>query len=484
MLICAFLMFSRYIREANKALQDQMKEGLPYEITLSGRMTSLDRYSDYFRNEQNIEEEYKNLKNYLDEHDADYHPVTIVYTTEYTISEDPDAYIRNYAGNAILDVRVVLFGAEPAYFEEHDIEIAEGRPMREGNFSEIVVNENMLILENGTVRQIEVGDVLSFPIGIVIDRKNGGTIIPDAKEYLEYEVVGTYKSRAVDVFAGGTAEYKLNQRYYVSKEDCIYHLERFFNQYHLRRLIPGLHAGTNFISYYMPSSMLSDVRLTYDDEALMKKGIEDLEKLFKTLNQDEENASRPLSIDPAEKTEKKIRYEYSTSLDAVEKIMSALESLEENIKLFTIIDFFVSIVIVFLILNIELKRRSREFSVKQVTGMSPENVFYEAVLEYGAISLLASLSGVVLSMIISPVLVKNAFSRSVQLQNELIRISSGRIDALNDYSSIDLDRLSIHIGFPYVLMSLIVPIVAVSLFTILIVRHILKDSIRKSLNSI
>ena len=112
-------------------------------------------------------------------------------------SKDIDSFMERYdskndAGN------ICLYGVNENYFDENKIKISEGRNFQPYEKGKIIINENSYQVIDGEPIPIEIGDIISLPVGIISDRR------PEYFEpevFLEYEVIGKYRERKTDILS-------------------------------------------------------------------------------------------------------------------------------------------------------------------------------------------------------------------------------------------------------------------------------------------
>ena len=197
LLVCVFLFSFLFlsILSINK-ISANLKEGLvsdlTYDIRLKNRLCKVDS-GMVSQNDYDFNNEFQTIYKIFNDYDSHY-----------------DLYVKIQVGNE--DV-YYLYGSDSTYLEQHDIELVEGRVFVE-NSNEVLVNEGMLIGD----RSVEIGDVISVPVAYKLSNRN--RYFPLIDHYIDYEVVGLYKSRNIDI-TNYENEYMLNNRIYLSRENVL-----------------------------------------------------------------------------------------------------------------------------------------------------------------------------------------------------------------------------------------------------------------------
>lgn len=437
--LSSLILLTIFTKNACSYLSDEVKKDIKYEAYLEGRMCSEKNFNMYFDVNENIEEEYLSVKSFLISNDARFQPVleSVVPSQFFCISNNIDLFMGN--NNYEYSVSsVCLYGVEEPFFGENQIEIIEGRNFEAHENGKIIINENTYQIIDGKPSLIEIGDVISLPVGIV---SYGRPEDFEPEIYLEYEVIGKYRERKVDVLSSDTKDYKLNRRYYISKEDTMFHLESFFDIYREYGKKPALTVDSR-VSFYLPRFTFNNVCFCYENENDLENGIKDIDSFVQGINyrineahKNEENFQENVSYDDREK---KPYYSLNSSLDLASSLLSPLEMVEKDISIFLAIDGIISVFILLLFFGFQFRNRKKEFAIKEVMGLKEKDLIAEIAIENYFVSTLAFIAGFAIYRFSGKIVVNTIFNDSIAIQNSLIRIISGRIDALTDYKAIQI----------------------------------------------
>lgn len=438
--LSCLMLLTIFTRSACLYLSAEVKKDIRYEAHLEGRMCSANNFNMYFEAGENIEEEYQIVKSFLINNNACFHPMleTVVPLQFFCITKDIDSFMERYdskndAGN------ICLYGVNENYFDENKIKISEGRNFQPYEKGKIIINENSYQIIDGEPIPIEIGDIISLPVGIISDRR------PEYFEpevFLEYEVIGKYRERKTDILSSDKKDYKLNHRYYISEEDAIFHMETFFERYRIHGKKPSIQFDPR-VNLYLPKFAFNDVCFYYENESDLAEGINKISSFVKEMNdqinqiQRENNGVQEDHLNSG--NGEKPNYSFGSSLDLVSGLLTPLEMTQKDIESFMIIDCFVSALILLFFFGFQFRNRRKEFAIKEAMGLKESDLVIEILIENFIVSAMAFFSGFIIYRLSGKIIFNNVFKDSIAIQNSLIRIISGKIDALAEFKSIQIN---------------------------------------------
>ena len=104
-----------------------------------------------------------------------------------------------------------------------------------------------------------------------------------------------------------------------------------------------------------------------------------------------------------------------------------------------IIDCFVSALILLFFFGFQFRNRRKEFAIKEAMGLKESDLVIEILIENFIVSAMAFFSGFIIYRLSGKIIFNNVFKDSIAIQNSLIRIISGKIDALAEFKSIQIN---------------------------------------------
>lgn len=430
--ILLFMTFDS-INISSQYLTNELKNDLSYEIKIQNRLCNINDFNKY-ANGSDFYAEFSLIYDFLNKYPSDFYPVINIYEQNSNLDANP---------------RWLIYGVDENYFEENNIDIIEGT-IFDKDKKEIIANKKMKILENGVAREIQIGDIVSLPIGYRTNDRF--KIAPIVEYYEEYEVVGLYKPRnpRIDKYE---EDYLLNERYYVSQKECIDLYENFISLYRENNL-KTLYSD----KYYVPNFHFSGVSLKFENEEEMNKAYKLIESDFISFN------NKLKDIKPDADT-----YSLTTTDEYINNIMYPFKSLNDNFTLIEIVMIIASIIIVVLIVSLNIKNRMKEFGIKRVLGMHNFQVALAYIVENIIICLLASFLSILIYKLFIASFLNNVVSDNLNVLSELVRIAGDdKIISINFNSHFINPNVSAYL--PLVLFSLLI-VAILSLILYLLFTH-------------
>ena len=246
LLVCVFLFSFLFlsvlsINKISANLKDRLVSDLTYDIRIKNRLCKVDS-GMISENDYDFNNEFQTIHNIFNDYDSHY-----------------DLYVKIQVGNEDM---YCLYGSDPTYLEQHNIELVEGRAFNDG-YNEVLVNEKMLIGD----RSVEVGDVISIPVAYKL--LNNNRIFPLIDHYIDYEVVGLYKSRNVDI-TNYENEYMLNNRIYLSRKNVLDYYDDYislFKDHNIKTVVNNNNYVLNvkFVDAYITLASYDEMEDVYVD---------------------------------------------------------------------------------------------------------------------------------------------------------------------------------------------------------------------------
>ena len=384
--ILLFLTFDS-INISSQYLTNELKKDLSYEIKIQNRLCNINDFNKY-ANGSDFYAEFSLIYDFLNKYPSNYYPVINIYEQNSNLDANP---------------RWLIYGVDENYFEENNIDIIEGT-IFDKDKKEIIVNEKMRVLDDEVARDVQVGDIVSLPIGYRINDRF--KIAPIVEYYEEYEVVGLYKPRnpRIDKYE---EDYLLNERYYVSQKECIGLYEDFISLYRENNL-----KTLSSDKYYVPNFHFSSVSLKFENE-------EEMNKAYKSIDSDLISFNNKLKeTKPDADT-----YTLTTTVEYINSILSPFKSLNDNFALIEMVMIVASIIIVVLIMSLNIKNRMKEFGIKRVLGMHNFQVALAFIVENIIICLSASFLSILIYKLFIASFLNNIVSENLNVLSELVRIA-------------------------------------------------------------
>ena len=379
LLMCVFLFSFLFLSvlSINK-ISTNLKEGLvsdlTYDIRLKNRLCKVDS-GMVSQNDYDFNNEFQTIYKIFNDYDSHY-----------------DLYVKIQVGNE--DV-YYLYGSDSTYLEQHDIELVEGRVFVE-NSNEVLVNEGMLIGD----RSVEIGDVISVPVAYKLSNRN--RYFPLIDHYIDYEVVGLYKSRNIDI-TNYENEYMLNNRIYLSRENVLDYYDDYislFKDHNINTVVNKNNYVLNikFVDAYLTLSSYDEMEDVYAD---VKNKLSSINGKISSLSD---------------------KYEIESNNEYVDSIISPFVMLTDNVKNVFGIMYLVFLLIIALFIMIEIKNRTREFGIRNVLGLKDGDNIKTFVIE----KLMVIIGGICLAYIVYLLsfnsIISSYINKKVNLENDILNL--------------------------------------------------------------
>ena len=379
LLMCVFLFSFLFLSvlSINK-ISTNLKEGLvsdlTYDIRIKNRLCKVDS-GMVSQNDYDFNNEFQTIYKIFNDYDSHY-----------------DLYVKIQVGNE--DV-YYLYGSDSTYLEQHDIELVEGRVFVE-NSNEVLVNERMLIGD----RSVEIGDVISIPVAYKL--LNNNRIFPLIDHYIDYEVVGLYKSRNIDI-TNYENEYMLNNRIYLSRENVLDYYDDYislFKDHNINTVVNKNNYVLNikFVDAYLTLSSYDEMEDVYAD---VKNKLSSINGKISSLSD---------------------KYEIESNNEYVDSIISPFVMLTDNVKNVFGIMYLVFLLIIALFIMIEIKNRTREFGIRNVLGLKDGDNIKTFVIE----KLMVIIGGICLAYIVYLLsfnsIISSYINKKVNLENDILNL--------------------------------------------------------------
>ena len=374
LLMCVFLFSFLFlavlsINKISANLKEGLVSDLTYDIRIKNRLCKVDgrRIGE---NDYDFNNEFQAIYKIFNDYDSHY-----------------DLYVKIQVGNE--DV-YYLYGSDSTYLEQHDIELVEGRTFLEGS-NEVLVNERMLIGD----RSVEIGDVISVPVAYKLS--NNSRLFPLIDHYIDYEVVGLYKSRNIDI-TNYENEYMLNNRIYLSRENVLDYYDDYISLFKDHNINTNYVLNIKFVDAYITPS-------SYDE---MENVYVDVKNKLSSIN----GKISPLGD----------KYEIESNNEYVDNIISPFVMLTDNVKNVFGIMYLVFLMIIALFIMIEIKNRTREFGIKNVLGLKDTDNIKTFIIE----KLIIIGSGICLAYIVYLLsfnsIISSYIDKKINLENDILNL--------------------------------------------------------------
>ena len=379
LLVCVFLFSFLFlsILSINK-ISANLKEGLvsdlTYDIRIKNRLCKVDgRKID--ENEYDFNNEFQAIHKLFNDYDSHY-----------------DLYVKIQVGNEDM---YCLYGSDPTYLEQHNIELVEGRTFNDG-YNEVLVNKGMLIGD----RNVEIGDVISVPVAYKLPNDN--KFFPLIDHYIDYEVVGLYKSRNIDI-TNYENEYMLNNRIYLSRENVLDYYDDYislFKDHNIKTVVNNNNYVLNvkFVDAYITLASYDEMEDVYVD---VKNKLSSINGKISSLGD---------------------KYEIESNTEYVDNVISPFVMLTDNVKNVFGIMYLVFLLIIALFIMIEINSRTREFGIKNVLGLKDGDNIKTFVLEkLMIIGLGISLAYIVYLLSFNSI-ISSYINKKINLENDILNL--------------------------------------------------------------
>lgn len=379
LLMCVFLFSFLFLSvlSINK-ISTNLKEGLvsdlTYDIRIKNRLCKVDS-GMVSQNDYDFNNEFQTIHNIFNDYDSHY-----------------DLYVKIQVGNEDM---YCLYGSDSTYLEQHDIELVEGRIFVE-NSNEVLVNEGMLIGD----RSVEIGDVISVPVAYKLSNRN--RYFPLIDHYIDYEVVGLYKSRNIDI-TNYENEYMLNNRIYLSRENVLNYYDDYislFKDHNIKTVVNNNNYVLNvkFVDAYITLASYDEMENVYVD---VKNKLSSINGKISSLGD---------------------KYEIESNTEYVDSIISPFVMLTDNVKNVFGIMYLVFLLIIALFIMIEIKNRTREFGIKNVLGLKDGDNIKTFVIE----KLMVIIGGICLAYIVYLLsfnsIISSYINKKINLENDILNL--------------------------------------------------------------
>lgn len=379
LLMCVFLFSFLFLSvlSINK-ISTNLKEGLvsdlTYDIRIKNRLCKIDG-GRVTENDHDFNNEFQIIYKIFNDYDSHY-----------------DLYVNIQVGNEDI---YFLYGSDSTYLEQHNIELVEGRAFNDG-YNEVLVNEGMLIGD----RNVEIGDVISVPVAYKLPNDN--KFFPLIDHYIDYEVVGLYKSRNIDI-TNYENEYMLNNRIYLSRENVLNYYDDYislFKDHNIKTVVNNNNYVLNvkFVDAYIMLASYDEMEDVYVD---VKNKLSSINGKISSLGD---------------------KYEIESNTEYVDSIISPFVMLTDNVKNVFGIMYLVFLMIIALFIMIEIKNRTREFGIKNVLGLKDGDNIKTFVLEkLMIIGLGISLAYIVYSLSFNSI-ISSYINKKINLENDILNL--------------------------------------------------------------
>ena len=379
LLVCVFLFSFLFlsvlsINNISANLKEGLVSDLTYDIRIKNRLCKVDgrRIGE---NDYDFNNEFQIIHNIFNDYDSHY-----------------DLYVKIQVGNEDI---YFLYGSDSTYLEQHNIELVEGRTFNDG-YNEVLVNEGMLIGD----RNVEIGDVISIPVAYKL--LNNNRIFPLIDHYIDYEVVGLYKSRNIDI-TNYENEYMLNNRIYLSRENVLDYYDDYislFKDHNIKTVVNNNNYVLNvkFVDAYITLASYDEMEDVYVD---VKNKLSSINGKISSLGD---------------------KYEIESNTEYVDSIISPFVMLTDNVKNVFGIMYLVFLMIIALFIMIEIKNRTREFGIKNVLGLKDGDNIKTFVLE----KLMVIIGGISLAYIVYSLsfnsIISSYINKKINLENDILNL--------------------------------------------------------------
>ena len=457
--ICLFLlgfatMFAYALGNTNKYIEDRVKGNIAYDISVTGGICDDTFVAGYFEpaKQRDYLDSYYNIRKYCLENDADFIPMVMPYVNNTTIyrSGINDEYTLGQNNYRMIN----LYGVEESFFDENDIDIIAGRPIE--NSGEMVVNENTYLYYDGLVVEAQVGDILE--IYIPSNRTTNTTIryYDFYDEPLYFEIVGIYAERKIKTMEVDDADFNLNNRYYIHRDDALGYYDEFMER------MQNAHVQNDEYTV-LPTLIFHDLSFSFVDEATFIQKEEEIKNLFNANGFEE------------------LTYHIESSLDWVNSIIKPLVSMEEAINFFALMFIIMTIILSSLFISLSFYRQRRANAVKMVMGMSYKDVLKERLIENIIVGALGFVLGTILFRLSFFVIIDKIFKDSVAMQNQLLRISSGEVNGFDLFLNVDFDPALVNVPWFYILAIFVLALAIIVILTVILYHLIQPRNIKTAL---
>ena len=437
------------INDVSSYLKEELKEDMKYEININNRICKTNG-NYYYTNGENFYEEFSTICEILNFYNSSYYPY--LRTVDDSCNQNGDTVYR------------LFYGIDGDYFSSNDINLIEGR-MFEKDKKEIIVPQDCYRYVDGEKKTIVIGDTISLPIGYKVDKYI--SYKPIAEYYIDFEVVGIYEKRDIDI-RKSNEEYMLNQRFYMSKENCIDLYNETIELYKEHNVATLVKSSIN----YVPNFIFSCSTLYFTSEEDMNVAYENISVEINALNSRIKNESEEL----------KDEYYLSSSADYVNGILSPFESLSENTEFIEKIMIIVFVVILIILILMNIRKRIKEFGIKMALGLDKRQVLASLLIENMLITVVGVCLAIIAYKLTAQAFVNNILVNSLQTKNDLLRIASNNTNDVFSFDDISVDFNQIRFDslnyFKIVGLQLIL---LLSITVILFIMTIQPNNIKKSL---
>ena len=379
LLVCVFL-FSflflsvLYINNISANLKEGLVSDLTYDIRIKNRLCKVDgrRIGE---NDYDFNNEFQAIHNIFNDYDSHY-----------------DLYVKIQVGNEDM---YCLYGSDPTYLEQHNIELVEGRTFNDG-YNEVLANKGMLIGD----RNVEIGDVISVPVAYKLPNDN--KFFPLIDHYIDYEVVGLYKSRNIDI-TNYENEYMLNNRIYLSRENVLDYYDDYislFNVHNIKTVVNNNNYVLNikFVDAYITLASYDEMENVYVD---VKNKLSSINGKISSLGD---------------------KYEIESNTEYVDSIISPFVMLTDNVKNVFGIMYLVFLLIIALFIMIEINSRTREFGIKNVLGLKDTDNIKTFVLEKLMIIAGGICSAYIVYLLSFNSIISSYINKRINLENDILNL--------------------------------------------------------------
>lgn len=379
LLMCVFLFSFLFLSvlSINK-ISTNLKEGLvsdlTYDIRIKNRLCKVDG-GMISENDYDFNNEFQTIHNIFNDYDSHY-----------------DLYVKIQVGNEDM---YCLYGSDSTYLEQHDIELVEGRIFVE-NSNEVLVNEGMLIGD----RSVEIGDVISVPVAYKLSNRN--RYFPLIDHYIDYEVVGLYKSRHVDI-TNYENEYMLNNRIYLSRENALDYYDDYislFKDHNIKTVVNN----NNYV-----------LNIKFVDAYITLSSYDEMENVYVDVN-------NKLNIINGKISPLGDKYEIESNTEYVDNIISPFVMLTDNVKNVFGVMYLVFLLIIALFIMIEIKNRTREFGIKNVLGLKDGDNIKTFVIEKLIIVAFGICLAYVVYLLSFNSIISSYINKKVNLENDILNL--------------------------------------------------------------
>ena len=379
LLVCVFLFSFLFlsvlsINKISANLKQGLVSDLTYDIRIKNRLCKVDG-GMIAENDYDFNNEFQAIYKIFNDYDSHY-----------------DLYVKIQVGNE--DV-YYLYGSDSTYLEQHNIELVEGRTFNDG-YNEVLVNEGMIIGD----RSVEIGDVISVPVAYKLSNNN--RYFPLIDHYIDYEVVGLYKSRNIDI-TNYENEYMLNNRIYLSRKNVFDYYDdyiKLFKDHNVNTIVNKNNYVLNmkFVDAYITLNSYDDMEDVYVD---IKDKLNGINGKLNSLGD---------------------KYEIESNTEYVDSIISPFVMLTDNVKNVFGIMYLVFLLIIALFIMIEIKNRTREFGIKNVLGLKDGDNIKTFVLE----KLMIIAGGICLAYIVYLLsfnsIISSYINKKINLENDILNL--------------------------------------------------------------